>query len=312
MGSVSRDLYTPSPVNSTADSALPPTLYLIRHGEAQHNVSDDHTYTRDTILTPTGELQAAGLRSALPASSRLRIGAVVASPLRRALQTALIGFEDLIIPDNAKVVTNQASVDTTVLDAAQTQGKPLRVVALPEAREMSTLPFNRGLPVADLVAEFDAVNSKWRGCVNFDLVSPEWSNETWPCGIEVWEQRAREARRWLREKMRQLSLSDSHATTSSGEGLPPRSDIVLVTHAGIVRYLADARTSTPVSTLLIGLPADTVSLDDVSWENAEVRSYHFVAGVESEADANATIVETEQSRRTRLEKRRREKRWSWD
>jgi hypothetical protein len=32
-----------------------------------------------------------------------------------------------------------------------------------------------------------------------------------------------------------------------------------------------------------------------------VRSYHFVAGVESETDANATIVETEQSRRIRLE-----------
>ena len=67
-----------------------------------------------------------------------------------------------------------------------------------------------------------------------------------------------------------------------------------------------------MSTLLIGLPADNVTLDDVYWGYAEVRSYHFVAGVESEADANATIVETEQSRQTRLEKRRRENRWSWD
>jgi hypothetical protein len=32
-------------------------------------------------------------------------------------------------------------------------------------------------------------------------------------------------------------------------------------------------------------------------------SYHFVAGVESETDANATIVETEQSRRIHLEKK---------
>jgi hypothetical protein len=56
-----------------------------------------------------------------------------------------------------------------------------------------------------------------------------------------------------------------------------------------------------VSTLLIGLPADT-DLAGSTWDTAEVRSYHFVAGVESETDANATIVETEQSRRIRLEK----------
>jgi broad specificity phosphatase PhoE len=244
MGSVSRDLYTPSPVNSAADPALPPTLYLIRHGEAWHNVSDDHTYTRDTILITAGRLQAARLRAALPASSRLQIGAIVASPLRRALQTALIGFEDLIIPDNAKVVANQASVNTTVLDAAQTQSKPLCLVALPSAKEVSNLPCCTGLPVADLVAEFDAVDSKWRGCVSFDLVSPEeWGNKTekWACDEETLGQRARETRRWLREKMRQLSLSVSHATTSSGEDLPPRRDCVLVTHGEFLSRLTGDR-----------------------------------------------------------------------
>jgi len=133
---------------------------------------------RDTILIATRQLQAADLRAALPASSRLQIGAIVASPIRRALQTALIGFEDLIIPDSAKVVANWVSANTTVLDATQSRSKPLRLAALPEAQETSDLPCDAGLPVADLVAEFDAINSKWRGCVSFGLVSlEEWGNK---------------------------------------------------------------------------------------------------------------------------------------
>jgi hypothetical protein len=40
------------------------------------------------------------------------------------------------------------------------------------------------------------------------------------------------------------------------------------------------------------------------WANTEVRAYHFVAGLESETDANATIVETVRSRQTRCESRR--------
>jgi broad specificity phosphatase PhoE len=242
MGSISRDLYTPSPVNSGADPALLPTLYLIRHGQAEHNVNPSNVSRRDTILTATGELQAADLRAALPASSRLQIGAIVASPLRRALQTALIGFEDLIIPDSAKVVANQVSVNTSVLDATQTQSKSLRLVALPEAQEMSDLPCDTGLPVADLVAEFDAIDSKWRGCVSFDLLSPkEWGSKTgkWACGQDALEKRARETRRWLREKMRQLSLSRSHATTSNGEDFLPRGDCVLVTHGGFLHFLTE-------------------------------------------------------------------------
>jgi hypothetical protein len=85
----------------------------------------------------------------------------------------LIAFEDLIIPDSAKVVANQISANTPVLDATQMQSKPLRLVALPEAQETSDLSCDTALPVVDLVAEFDAINSKWRECVSFGLVSPE-------------------------------------------------------------------------------------------------------------------------------------------
>jgi hypothetical protein len=124
-------------LDSGADPALLPTPYLTYHGQAKHNVNLSNVFRRDTILIATGQLQVVDLGAALPASSRPQIGAVVASPLRRALQTALIGFEDLIIPDSAKVVANWVSVNTTVLDATQTHSKPLRLVALPEAQETS-------------------------------------------------------------------------------------------------------------------------------------------------------------------------------
>ena len=111
-------------------------------------------------MIATRQLQAADLRAALPASSRLLIDAIVASSIRRALQTALIGFGGLIIPDSAEVVANRVSVKTTVLDATQSQSKPLRLAALPVAQETSDLPCDTGLPVTDLVAGFDAINSK--------------------------------------------------------------------------------------------------------------------------------------------------------
>jgi hypothetical protein len=182
----------------------------------------------------------------------------------------------LIFPDSAKVSANRVSVNTTVLDATQTQSKPLRLVALPEAQETSDVPCDTGLSVADLIAEFDAIKSKWRGCVSFDLVSPEeWGSKTgkWACDRETLEKRARETRRWLREKMRQLSLSVSHATTSNREDLSTRRDCVLVTHGGFLHLLTEdwedfdvkagelayPRTSASVSTLPRGLPADTVT-----------------------------------------------------
>jgi len=35
------------------------------------------------------------------------------------------------------------------------------------------------------------------------------------------------------------------------------------------------------------------------WANAEVRSYHFIAGLDSTDDENASIIETEESRSRR-------------
>lgn len=224
-----------------------PTLYLVRHGQAEHNVNPSHVARRDTVLTETGRHQAAKLGAVLPDSSRRTIGAVGASPLRRALQTALIGFEDLIVLDRAKTTGNRtsdnaAAISSTTTDHFQSRIEPFHLVALPEVQETSDLACDTGLPVADLAAEFNATDSKWRGCADFGLVpAEEWGSKTgkWACDRETLEQRARETRRWLRQKIRQLSLTGPSATNKEGEMPQTRGDCVLVTHGGFLHLLTE-------------------------------------------------------------------------
>eukprot|EP00933_Yihiella_yeosuensis_P045728 TRINITY_DN4113_c0_g1_i2.p1 TRINITY_DN4113_c0_g1~~TRINITY_DN4113_c0_g1_i2.p1 ORF type:complete len:273 (-),score=50.75 TRINITY_DN4113_c0_g1_i2:596-1414(-) len=83
-------------------------IYLIRHGEADHNVVEGtETFTRrrdssliDPGLTATGFLQAEAARKELASKVAEHgdgdIGAVVSSPLRRALQTAEAAIMPLI------------------------------------------------------------------------------------------------------------------------------------------------------------------------------------------------------------------------
>jgi broad specificity phosphatase PhoE len=90
---------------------MPPArLFLARHGWAEHNVSDDYTL-RDPKLTSTGREEAATLgRELLEQISSEGGGAdtqdssllIAASPLRRAVETALIAFPGrriLLVPD---------------------------------------------------------------------------------------------------------------------------------------------------------------------------------------------------------------------
>ena len=108
---------------------------------------------------------------------------------------------------------------------------------------MSDLPCETGLPVAELVAEFDSADSKWRGHVNFDLMPAEdWVSKIgkWAFDEKTLRMSARETRRWLREKMRQLSLDENHGATRGGRRPQVRGDCVLVTHGGFLHYLTEA------------------------------------------------------------------------
>ena len=76
-----------------------PLVYLARHGETAWTISRQHTGTTDLPLTTQGEAEAARLGQRL---GGLTFGAVLTSPLRRAVRTCeLAGFASVaaIEPD---------------------------------------------------------------------------------------------------------------------------------------------------------------------------------------------------------------------
>ncbi|KAJ6256232.1 hypothetical protein Dda_9067 [Drechslerella dactyloides] len=73
---------------------MPPRLvHLVRHAQGQHNVDWQH-HIRDPVLTPAGHAQCAALAAAFPHHSS--INHLLASPLKRTLQTALESFHPLV------------------------------------------------------------------------------------------------------------------------------------------------------------------------------------------------------------------------
>lgn len=101
-------------------------VYFVRHGQAWHNQLLDWNLP-DPELTPKGEEQSFSLQSgsrlaaALSADAGRRAELLVVSPLRRTLQTALVGFGDLkpplpwlLEPDIQE--KNAVACDTAVLE----------------------------------------------------------------------------------------------------------------------------------------------------------------------------------------------------
>lgn len=75
---------------------MPPTLILIRHAQALHNVAGDWSF-RDPKLSELGEEQSRELHESLKASKTgSEVELIVVSAMRRTLQTATIGLDWLI------------------------------------------------------------------------------------------------------------------------------------------------------------------------------------------------------------------------
>ncbi|KAF2642888.1 phosphoglycerate mutase family protein-like protein [Massarina eburnea CBS 473.64] len=68
---------------------MPPKISLVRHAEGYHNLYRDYTLP-DPLLTPVGKQQCAALSSKFPHHDTVDL--VVASPLRRTVQTAAYSF----------------------------------------------------------------------------------------------------------------------------------------------------------------------------------------------------------------------------
>lgn len=113
---------------------MPPTLILIRHAEALHNVDKDYSIP-DPVLSQLGLQQCVQLRDHLRQNLPLADQAelIVVSPMRRTLQTALLGLDWLI-----------------------ERGVPVRLDA--GWQENSASPCDTGSPVSILQAEFPTLD----------------------------------------------------------------------------------------------------------------------------------------------------------
>jgi len=68
----------------------PRIITLVRHGQAEHNVTRNRQL-HDPYLTPLGEAQCHELSKRFP--SEPPVDLLVSSPLKRAIQTTLLGFK---------------------------------------------------------------------------------------------------------------------------------------------------------------------------------------------------------------------------
>lgn len=146
---------------------MAPTIHCVRHAQGFHNLAVANHQMHDPLLTQLGEEQCKRLQKDFPAMKSVDL--VIASPLKRTIYTALIGFEPAI------------------------QEKGLKVIGLPELQETSDLPCDTGSAPEEIAKEFAGKP------VDLDLVKQGWNNKKmkWAPTATAIEKRARDARTWL-------------------------------------------------------------------------------------------------------------------
>ncbi|KAK5994977.1 putative phosphatase SPAC5H10.03-like protein [Cladobotryum mycophilum] len=146
---------------------MPPTIHLVRHAQGYHNLCAENEKLPDPELTPLGVQQCADLRSSFPHHARL--SALVASSMRRTLQTCIQSF-----------------------------GTPglYPVIALDSLQEVSDAPSDTGSSTEKLREEFGDK-------VDLSRVREGWNQKGegsfFEPTLEQLPVRAREARRALRD-----------------------------------------------------------------------------------------------------------------
>ena len=134
-----------------------------------HNLCPENHSMPDPSLTPKGKEQCHNLARNFPYLDS--IGAIVASPLRRTIYTALYGFKPLI-------------------------EKGMPVIALPEICETADVPCDTGTDIGVLKEEMKDKP------VDLSRVKEGWNAKTgkWAPTADAIDKRAREARQWLKSR----------------------------------------------------------------------------------------------------------------
>ncbi|KAI0366245.1 phosphoglycerate mutase-like protein [Pilatotrama ljubarskyi] len=167
-----------------ASKATEKRIYLTRHAEAEHNVSEDYTI-RDAPLTARGREQAAALNEATKDTVQAVADLLVTSPLRRTLSTTLVGFPHL-------------------RQRLEAQGKP--IIVLPQLQEVNDLPCDTGSDRAVLEADPEFAG------LDFSALTPDWNSKQgfYAATEDAIRARARWVRQWLRSRPERHIVVVSH------------------------------------------------------------------------------------------------------
>ncbi|KAK1775027.1 phosphoglycerate mutase-like protein [Copromyces sp. CBS 386.78] len=87
---------------------MPPTLILVRHAEALHNVDKDYSI-HDPPLSELGQTQCRSLRKHFfktEVPNKYQISLIIVSPMRRTMETALLSFGNYAKENNIPIVAH--------------------------------------------------------------------------------------------------------------------------------------------------------------------------------------------------------------
>lgn len=133
---------------------MPPTLILVRHAEALHNMAKDYSIP-DPVLSDLGHAQCRDLKANLKERilNELDIGLIIVSPMVRTIETALLSLPTLI-------------------------EKGVPIIAHAGWQENSAKPCDTGSPLAEISARFPQID--------FSQVDPVFPDKTSPAGAKYW------------------------------------------------------------------------------------------------------------------------------
>lgn len=164
--------------NIQRETMAPKVLYLVRHAEGAHNVSLENHGIHDPDLTEKGKQQCRSLCQTFEFHDKINL--LVASPIRRTIQTALFSFEPVV-------------------------RRGLKILALPGAQESSDDPCDTGSPT-------DLLRQEFGGVVDLHLMENDWNSKSGKYAPDVphLQERARELRCWLRARSEEQVVVVSH------------------------------------------------------------------------------------------------------
>ncbi|KAM5344320.1 hypothetical protein ACJ41O_012857 [Fusarium nematophilum] len=227
------------------------TIHCIRHAEGFHNLGEEFFNLPDPHLTPLGEDQCAKLRETL-FTDQSKVKLVASSPMTRAIHTAFLVFQP-------------------TLQEQQTT----RILALPDAQEV----FDYGCDIGSDVHVLKGRTEHHGWPVDLDMVHIGWNNKAldgrYSPVSSALEARAREARRLLKEKAKELAQEGDEEV-----------HIVLVAHGSFLHFFTNDW-------------EDSSKLCGTGWSNCDARSYVFEDFESSDKDDDAWLLETSESRSRR-------------